>query len=169
MKRWWALGALALAVTAALAIGPKVGDDAPPLTIDPVNDDSEEPFELLEKAAGKPLVVAFLVSNAPANEQLAMALEQGYRELTDAGAQAAMVVPQPGMKGELKSLCDQFGIKTPVAVVDPEDDEVKAWELSEAKDNVLVLIRDGKVEKVFVDSDEGDLETLRAAVEELVL
>lgn len=164
MKHRWYVGALLVAVTACLALGPKIGEKLPKLALDPVNDNEEKSTELAELIGDKPGVVAFVISESEENGQLVMLLEQGYRQLKERGLKAYVVVyAKDDRRAEIKSLCDQFGVTVPVATVDPDAETLKEWDLSEAKENAVVFVKQGKVSQFFADVKNTDEAKLRDA------
>lgn len=162
MNRWWSWGALLLTVAAALAVGPKVGEKAPTLPLDPVNDDKDETACVIDAIGDKPAVIAFVMNETEENGQLAMQLEQAYRQGKERGLKAYLVVPgKEEVRARLKSLCEQYQIQVPVANLDPEAEELKAWDLKEAKENLVVFLKQGKVNNVLADVTTADQDKLR--------
>lgn len=171
--RRWSFAMLLAAAAAAWAVGPKVGEQAPPLHLDALNDGDKPAYCAVEAAGDKPLLVVFLNLDAATDERVlgvGMAAEEAYRALGEKGLQAVVVmVGEPAMAEEVASYLREREVKIPVAVLGPGVEELKAWDLGQRLTNLVVTVRGGRVRQVLADLRlPADAEKLKAPLKELM-
>lgn len=170
MKFRLAVAMVLVAAVAALAVGPKLGEKPPKLMVNPVNDDKDEAFDFVESIGDHPAVIAFLKSQVPQNQDLAMGVEQVYRFAKDRGLKALIFVPGgDDVKGMIGPIVQQYGIQTPVAIEDPKtltevEEGEPTWGIDEVTDNMVVFIKAGKVDEVMAEVTQNDAQKLQEAL-----
>lgn len=162
---WWVVP---LAVVAALAAGPPVGEPAPALRIDAVNDGDRGQYCVIDDAEGRPCVVYMLDAFAAqdeGNQKVAALLDTLYKEYHEQGVCGAVIVPgAEEYRAELQAFCEMNQVKVPVAPIAYDNEDFKAWKMEATAQSILVAIKEGKVLKVWENLTP---ETIRDAVEEL--
>lgn len=172
MRRWF-LALLPLASAAVLAVGPKVGEQAPPLHLDALNDGEKPAYDAVEAAGDKPLLVVFLSLDAVADERVVgvgVAAEEAYRALHEKGLEAVIVmIGEPALAEDVAEYLKERDVKIPVAVLEPAAEELKAWDLGEHLTNLAVTIKAGRVRQVLADLRmPADADKFKAPLKELM-
>lgn len=124
------LAAIALTTTAVWAL--VAGDPAPPLTLQPVNVDAEA-RNIIGDLDGT-VVLAF-INGTQIKGELTDELSdliKGFNALHEAnqeGVSAYMVVVGEYTEEQIKAWAEGNGLTVPTALKQPDDEELKAWEL----------------------------------------
>jgi hypothetical protein len=153
------LGLAVLAAVPALAL--EQGDPAPDLTIDPVNDDSDEAFSPITDAEGG-VILAFINGTAIAGDvsedlQVLIRLfsdlsqEQEEEEGTTLGY---MIVVGEYDTDQISAWAEENELACPVALKAPDDEELAAWDLPGEATAVVYLIQDDAVGQETNDPED---------------
>ncbi|MBI2298414.1 MAG: hypothetical protein HYU66_05580 [Armatimonadetes bacterium] len=160
---------LSLTVSVALAAGPTVGEKAPPLNVDAVNDGQRGKYDAIEDAAGKVTVVFFLDMFSAQNEDhqaVGRFLFETYKANREKGLHAIAVIPgSDGYRDDLQAFCEAQQIDFPVAPMAYDDQDFAGWKMEAKLQSLLVVVVEGKVAQVL---ENATLDQVQAALPEFL-
>jgi len=166
MNRLSFVGLLALLGLALLFVRPALalekGDPAPPLTINPVNDDSDEDVQPLADAEGG-VILAFvngaaIKDDVPEDLQTLIRLFNNlHEEAEEEGARLGyMVVVGEYTEDQISAWAEHNNLTVPISLKNPDDEELKAWDLPGEATAVVYLIEDDSVGQETNKPDQYD-------------
>jgi hypothetical protein len=154
------LGVALLGARPALAL--EAGDPAPALTINPVNDDSDESLEPLADAEGG-VILAFVNGAAIADEvpedlqTLIGLFNDLHEDAEEEGASLGyMVVVGEYTDEQIANWAEENELTVPIALKAPDDEELTAWDLPGEATAVVYLIESDTVGQETSDPAQYD-------------